>query len=112
MVEGLLAKQEKPSNTEVLGELINSEKLDFITNLTDRNVKGYFKLGYWLDRLSNPDKDPALILQENIEKTKAYKCAVAKKNGNRSDQIVDALKHIIEDENKDDVKSLVQQIKS
>lgn len=113
MVEGLITKQEKPSNTEVLGELINNENLPYITNLTHRNNKGLFKIGYYLRRLKDKKKSRVECIEETIRETLAYKCSVPKdKKGNRVDQIVDGLKHIIENENKDNVKSLAQQIKS
>lgn len=112
MVEGLLAKQEKPSNTEILGELIKDENLPYITNLNSRNVKGLFKMNYYLSRLKDPKESACEKLEESINKVLALKCSVPqKKSGTRADQIVDALKHIIEDENQDNLMSLAEQIK-
>lgn len=111
MVDGLIGKEEKPTNTEVLGLLMDEEKLRFITNINMENIKGICKLRYFAERLSNPNKDPFLIHSENEQIYLALKCALQTKKGNRADQIVDALKHIIEDENKDNLQSIAEQIK-
>lgn len=112
MVEGLLSKQEKPSNTEVLGELIDQKNINFISNLVSRNVKGLFKINYFIERLKDPNKDAVEILENNINKVLEYKTSVPKgKSGNRTDQIVDALKGIGKEEEKDELKSVVQDIK-
>lgn len=109
-MEGLITRDVKPSNTEVLGLLLDQEKLPFITNLNHDNVKGLCKLNYLMQRLNSPEKNPIEITNKVIESYLAYKCSVKTKQGNRSDQVVDALKHIIEDENKDNIQSLAQQI--
>lgn len=111
-MEGLIARQEKPSNTEVLGLLLDEEKLKFITNLTGKNIKGLCKLSYITKRLANPEKDSLEIHKEVIQDYMILKCSQETKKGNRVDQIVDALKHIIEDENRDDISNLAQEIKS
>lgn len=110
MVEGLISKKEKPSNTEVLGLLMDPDKLKFITKLNGTNLKGLCKLSYKIKRLNGIDSITAH--NEVIEDYLTLKCAMESQKGNRSDQIVDALKHIIEDQNKDDIKNLAQQIKS
>lgn len=112
MVEGLITKQEKPSNTEVLGLLLDKDKIDFITNLTDENIEGLAKYSYFTRRINEKNKSAIEISNDVLQRTLALKCAVQTKKGNRADQIVDALKHIIDDENKDDLKSLAQQIKN
>lgn len=110
-MDGLVARQEKPSNTEMLGELMDSDKIRFITNLTPRNVKGLFRLSYFLKRLKQPEKESVEVLEETISECLEHKCSVQTKKGNRADQVVDALKHIIEDENKDQLSSIAAEIK-
>lgn len=111
-MEGLITKQEKPSNTEVLGLLMDEEKLPFITNLNGNNVRGLCKLAYITRRLANPDRDPIEIHEEVISGYLALKCSIQQgKKGNRSDQIVDALKHIIDDENRTQMESIANSIR-
>lgn len=109
---GIVFQEEKPSNTEVLGLLLDKEKLKFITKLNALNIKGLCQLSYLTKRLKEPKRDPVEIHEEVIDEYLTYKCALETQKGNRADQIVDALKHIIEDENKDEIKNLAQQIKS
>lgn len=112
MPEGLGTVEEKPSNTEVLGLLIDEKKLKFISRLTHENVEGLTEFQYFLERLDHPDKPASDIAKEVINNAIAYKTSVPDKKGNQADKIVDALKHIIEDESHEDVKNLMQQIKS
>lgn len=111
-MEGLITKEEKPSNTEVLGLLIDKAKLRFITKLNSTNLKGLCKLSYITKRLQKPNRDAVEIHEEVIEEYLTLKTAVVDKKGNRADQVVDALKHIIDDENKDMTESIAQQIRS
>lgn len=110
-MDELTPRQEKPSNTEVLGLLLDDEKLNYITNLNGPNIKGLCKLLYLTKRLSNPNVDPISIHDETIQYYLSLKCSLIQNKGNRADQIVDALKHIIEDENKDSISSLMSDIK-
>lgn len=110
-MEGIIARQEKPTNTEVLGMLLEDEKLNYITNLHGKNIKGLLKLEYLTMRLENPELSSLEIHNKLIAKFLALKCSEKTKEGNRSAQIVDALKHIIEDENQDSIKTIADQIK-
>lgn len=109
-MEGLIKREEKPSNTEVLGLLMDKDKLQFITNLNDRNIKGLCKLAYMTKRLQDPKENPIKIHNETMDDYLTLKCSLVSKKGNRAEQIVDALKHIIEDENKPDIQSIAGQI--
>lgn len=110
MVDGLISKQEKPSNTEVLGEIISEEKINFIGNLTHENIEGLAGIKFWTNILFE-NQDPGELMNQIIKDIQIMKCSVKDKKGNRADQIVDALKHIIEDENKDNAQSLVDSIR-
>lgn len=111
-MEGIIGKQQKPTNAEVLGELINEEKLKFITNVTHENIEGYNGLKFWTESLFS-DKPIEQVFEEVTENILIMKCAVqVPKKGNRADQIVDALKHLVDKEDDKEAKSLAQQIKS
>lgn len=112
-MEGLITKQEKPSNTEVLGELISFDKLPFITKINNTNLKGILKTKYFLLRLNNPNMSATEIHQKIYDEYLALKCSIeSSKKGNRVDQIIDALKHNIDKEKQDEFSNLAQQIKN
>lgn len=106
----LITAEQKPSNTEVLGLLLDEEKLKFITNLHPQNIKGLLKTKYLFTRLNNPDQNSFEIHNEIMQEYLALKCSIIQKKGNRSDQIVDALKHIINDESSPDITNLVKDL--
>lgn len=112
MVDGLARKEDKPSNTEVLGLLLSKGKLPFITKLNGNNLKRLCLFNYHAQRLQDHKKDPFEIHKDTIELYLTLKCSVTDdKKGNRSDQIVDALKHITEEKPDDELKTIGQQIK-
>jgi hypothetical protein len=111
-MEGIIQRKDKPSNTEILGLLLDQDKLQFITNLHGKNIEGLCKLSYFTKRLKDLNRNPVEIHNEVMQDYLCLKCSILSNKDNRAQQIVDAIKHQIDKDQNTQLQSLADQIKS